>query len=390
MCRCGAGQENTAGLGDTPGFPLQAAPSIVVERQRCKKLRMPRNHPRVTQSSSSLLQTWRANCDIQILIYDSPPQSFDSREISKVTDYVVAYSCKGNATYKEELETYKKLIMAMEETTGDEAELTTVCKKIINKASSSRLISKQEVSLLLANGDLTVCSDTIETVSISDSSKVSLNSGGKACTQFLSMYARRPVQYEDLSLHQFYPVYRDSHNKKSSVPHFTGINGQPVFPVTEEYARHVLIVYKPWRDYPKSTSWKSEFKTFIHSAQCPPSCKLSYDRVVQRFYDGTTYAESKTNEQSYAGNTMTEEDKQTLILAGLGNTQVADTDGLDVTRIHRGLTHPWDKPAKVSSNYKYGLRTSPEIRTSLTEIYCRCYYNIPAVKNFNKPHCNSS
>ena len=149
VCRCGAGTEVTPGGGDTPGYALQDYPSIVTEKQRCKKLHMPRNHPRLYQTSKSLLQTWRGNCDIQIMIYDSSPDNFDLREVSKVTDYVVAYSCKGNTTLKEETETNRRIVYGMEETTGDSQELKTVCRKIINKASSSRLISKQETCCLL-------------------------------------------------------------------------------------------------------------------------------------------------------------------------------------------------------------------------------------------------
>jgi len=59
---------------------------------------MPRNHPRLNQTSMFALQSWRANCDIQVLIYDTDPAHPDPSEISKVTDYVVAYACKGNAT----------------------------------------------------------------------------------------------------------------------------------------------------------------------------------------------------------------------------------------------------------------------------------------------------
>ena len=47
---------------------------------------------------------FEGNCDIQIMIYESDPDNFDLRDISKVTDYVVAYSCKRNATLWEEIE----------------------------------------------------------------------------------------------------------------------------------------------------------------------------------------------------------------------------------------------------------------------------------------------
>jgi len=45
------------------------------------------------------LQSWRANCDVSILIYDSDPSFPDVNEITNVTDDVVSYACKGNGTY---------------------------------------------------------------------------------------------------------------------------------------------------------------------------------------------------------------------------------------------------------------------------------------------------
>lgn len=73
---------------------------------------MPRNHPRLNQTSTTMLQSWRANCDVQVLIYDSDPEFPDTYEIAKITDYVVSYSCKGGSTIKEEKEQTKKLILA--------------------------------------------------------------------------------------------------------------------------------------------------------------------------------------------------------------------------------------------------------------------------------------
>ena len=121
-CQCGAGQETTKDKGDTPGFPIQSTAIVHCENQKCFKLYMPRNHSRINQMSSLLIQTWRANCDIQILIYESNPDDPDLKEISKVTDYVVAYSCKGNSTWQEEIETNKNMILSMKESTSDNAE----------------------------------------------------------------------------------------------------------------------------------------------------------------------------------------------------------------------------------------------------------------------------
>ena len=58
-----------------------------------------------------VLQSWRANCDVQLLLYESDPLRPDPAEIAKVTDYVVAYACKGNATMAAERKQVKDIIM---------------------------------------------------------------------------------------------------------------------------------------------------------------------------------------------------------------------------------------------------------------------------------------
>ena len=111
ICRCGAGKEETPGGGNTPGFTLRSEPAIVPDARGFKKLEMPRNHPRIIQSSVDLMQCWRANCDVQIILYDCDFNDPDPEEIARVTDYVVAYSCKGNESLKEEKENYRSIIL---------------------------------------------------------------------------------------------------------------------------------------------------------------------------------------------------------------------------------------------------------------------------------------
>jgi hypothetical protein len=324
----------------------------------------------VSQSSTRLLQSWRANCDVQLLIYDSSPDNFDLKEVSKVTDYVVAYSCKGNHTLKEEIETYKRIILGAEEVTGDRIELQSVCKRVLNKAASSRLISKQEATVLLANMDLHICSEQIECVSITKSTKITIDKVESRRATILTEYENRPSVYEDLSLHDFFPIYRalKASNKphKITIPHYTGLSGEPTFPVNETYARHVLIVYKPWREYPNPKEWLREFNDFIRSKQCPKSCRLHYDRVMQRYYEGTKFVEPTVQVADYSKNDISQEDVETLMLAGLGDENRELTGELALDAIHKGKDYRWDKEPMVSNHVtkkrvKSFFSTSPKI-----------------------------
>ena len=77
-----------------------------------KKVYMPRNHPRINQTSAHMMQSWRANCDGQVLIYNCDPMKPDISEIARITDYIVAYSCKGNSTLKEERDQNRSILSA--------------------------------------------------------------------------------------------------------------------------------------------------------------------------------------------------------------------------------------------------------------------------------------
>jgi hypothetical protein len=109
-CRFGHGTEETEGAGNTPGISLSKHPYFEVTESGFKKLRMKRNHSKLNQTPVDLLQSWRGNCDVQIMVYESDPNWPDLSEIAKVTDYMVGYACKGGQTTKQEKEQIAGLI----------------------------------------------------------------------------------------------------------------------------------------------------------------------------------------------------------------------------------------------------------------------------------------
>lgn len=110
-CKAGAGKEANAGKCDTPGFPLRDEPVIECDHRHVKRLYLHRNNSRVTQVSDDMLRSWRGNCDIQILVYESDPEHPSLDEIAQVTDYVVSYACKGNTTIQHQREQNKNLVL---------------------------------------------------------------------------------------------------------------------------------------------------------------------------------------------------------------------------------------------------------------------------------------
>lgn len=349
-CKIGAGSPVTKGLADTPGFPLSQKPEVIRLDGKHLKLNMPRNHSRLNQTSLDAIQSWRGNCDIQLLIYESNPDHPNVKEISRVTDYVVAYNTKGNSTWMEEITTSKNLILDCEDVAEDKSDLQRVCKKIMNKAATRRLISKQEASVMLADLPLTKCSEFIETVSISQSKKLSINAASTASTsKFISVYAQRPQSYHHMSLHEYYSFYREEvQHKPPAIPHYVGVCGHPCFPPSQAYARHVLICYKPWTVYPNQPNWADDFHNFINSRSCPASARLTYDRVMQRHFEGTKFVDLKSSPVDHSGNPISQEDQTALFLSGMGVKEAKDFDVDIINQIDRGDNYEWDKPPKVS------------------------------------------
>jgi hypothetical protein len=114
-----------------------------------KRLELPRTNRRTVQSSLYLLQGWRANCDVQLILYDSDPTNPDCVELAKVTDYVVVYVCKGNDSFKKgEKEKFRNYIgVGLKDDNVNEGNLNEakrLARMILNKSMLEKVVSKQE------------------------------------------------------------------------------------------------------------------------------------------------------------------------------------------------------------------------------------------------------
>ena len=118
--------------------------------------------------------------------------------------------------------------------TGDNQDITRLCKRAMNQAASRRLISKQEAIVHLGDLDLATCSETITNVSISNSRQLRKASSDKSSKNFLDKYKQRQKKYENFSLHEYFHELNNDGNsrkKNAKIPHFIGISGAPKFPV---------------------------------------------------------------------------------------------------------------------------------------------------------------
>jgi hypothetical protein len=241
-------------------------------------------------------------------------------------------------------------VLHAEELSGDKGDVVRVCKKVMNEASKKRMISKQECMVLLADLDLVLCTETVENISISASKRLRKGeeeNGGSGT--FIEQYTRRPKMYESMSMTGYYEMVKNPDGQtKEKIPNFVGINGTPVYPVTESYARHVLIVSRPWRSYPRNVPWKEEFDCFINSNACPLQVRMNYTRVMQRYHNKMSYYEPKATEADHSKNAISGEDTVLMTLCGLAGSTDRDYDTNLLKSLHRGEGYEWDREPKVS------------------------------------------
>ena len=171
ICRNGCGVEQNSGKGDTPGFPSLKHASITRDPRGHKKFNLPRPSSKhkntLIQSSIYLSQSWRANCDFQLLYYESGNEHPSPDDIARVTDYIVAYACKGIESMQQEKEQIKSLILSAKCSERDQTDVKRLACQIFNRSIGQKLISKQECMVQLAGLPLYICSENIEDVSLS-------------------------------------------------------------------------------------------------------------------------------------------------------------------------------------------------------------------------------
>ncbi len=234
-----------------------------------------------------LAHGWRANCDVQMLIYESNPDCPDPGDITRVTDYIVAYACKGVESLAEEREQTKSLILSAKEDAIGKQDVQRIARKVLNRSLGEKLISKQEAMVQLARLDLFLCSEMITNVSLSGYYKLATNGEGK--TTVLAKYAKRDLSKKKLlhqSLHSFFLDKEGWHEKQKryTIPHFTGASCTAVYPPTSEYARAVLLTHKPWHTkfIVDDRDFLFEFWEFIQSPTCPSIVKVPFFQVYMR------------------------------------------------------------------------------------------------------------
>jgi hypothetical protein len=236
--------------------------------------------------------------------------------------------------------------------TGDENDLIRLARKMLNRTTSDRVISKQECVVESTDIPLTLCSDMIQTISISGSSRIHAEKpvGKKS---LMDAYMTRPVTDEGKSFSQFVHDENKHVEPKIFVPHYVGMNNSPTYPVSPTYARSTLIIHIPWRNgyYHRlnDSACVSEFHDFMKRCQFPTTVKLNYLQAKNRYEQSITAKENQNNADD--GSEVDEDDQFLLThLANLNATTANKSNhGIESDCFHRGLDYDWSQRHTVSN-----------------------------------------
>ena len=66
------------------------------------------------QTSMTMLQSWRAKCDVQVILYDQDPLHVDCKDVASISGYVTSYCTKGNSSFHSEQEAIAAMILSIE------------------------------------------------------------------------------------------------------------------------------------------------------------------------------------------------------------------------------------------------------------------------------------
>ena len=252
------------------------------------------------------------------------------------------------------MQTGKRFTLTCESETGDEKDIIKTVQKCLNKSVSTRTITKQEAACQLGKLPLVICSETIETVSLSGAVRMS-NGNDSAYTTFLSKYNLRTTHL-DKSLHQFFHITKNAKNptkcKKEVVPHYVGGGGQPTYPVSKSYARVEMLKHIPWsKDKPLAkmtdTTILELFEDFKKSPHCPLSVTISVERAKNRIElrkKGITEPVSDETIESQHIDSDIDDDTRALlnvannILENQNIFQILENSGFDI-----GQRYDWSK-----------------------------------------------
>ena len=251
------------------GFPkpLQEETILVKELVGEKKkhvvseLHTRRNDERLNSHNRVMIENWRANVDLQVIV--------DEKACAR---YMTKYAAKGEPRSKSASEILKLSISSLQ----NNNQVSSAIKKAMIQVAGDRDMAAQETAHMLLSLPLVGCSFSFVTVCLENSRKVILdpeNQGDDVLqTSVLKDYGEhttmksRYTGLSQLSLMQYVSQYTKVRGEltKRRNPHivrtFPKISANPGGPDFGKYCKYQLIKFKPWVGEP-SNAWNNEKET---------------------------------------------------------------------------------------------------------------------------------
>lgn len=233
--------------------PTQAESSITFERLGDGTIRATlttqRNDPRLNSHNRLLLQNWRANVDLQIII--------DSLACAR---YLAKYAAKGEPRSQGAAAVFKACVGGLR----DDSDPRSALRSAMIRAVGERDFSAQETAHMLLSLPLVSCTFSFITLSLTGDRRIveDAESGQLVVQQSLfDHYCNRTTNL-DVSLLQFaaeFSVYKGEVKRRPSpviVRTFPHYSSNPHGENYELYCKYQLVRHKPWHGV-VSNAWGS-------------------------------------------------------------------------------------------------------------------------------------
>ena len=193
----------------------------------------PRDHPRLVMHVKSRLVSWLGNCDSQVLI---------DQDLMALQKYIAGYACKGAATTDDLIHVYRHLI----ESASEESSVKSLAQRLLLKTVGMVDVPGAAADFINSGGRLHRCTRNFNRVGISGmrTLDVSADDGTVTKQSVLDKYLseKRRQQYPDMALWDWAKMC-NCKCKTDHVPVFTGLPIKPVWPVSEEFAKAMLMIF---------------------------------------------------------------------------------------------------------------------------------------------------
>ena len=206
-----------------------------------------------------------------------------------------------------------------------------ITQKALHGMSAQRTVSIQEAVHMVDNQDLVICSEKFTYLSLRQGAMLTSDKDSTKKKDIVTMYRNRSKKLSDLSMdayfyeHFCHKVLKDEGDRTEATKHRillpVGQNCKPRYPVTYEYAKVILIQYKPWsKDEPLTNLLKSKsrtirtFKRMMDKKQFPSCVRNQY--VLAMKYSQRAKLEFLSKQsipQPYDISTMNDEERESYI-----------------------------------------------------------------------------